>query len=97
MMDSHSGMNIPKQIVVPAGLILMQDLIRFVEQANIFKISKSDVKEAVQKMIVLLLREYQLYDQQVARARSTQQRALQAAAGAAPATPPGILAQSGAQ
>jgi hypothetical protein len=78
--DDKSGMNIPKQVLVPAGLVLMRDLVRFVEQARLFKITAADLKLAIQKMIVLLIREYQLYDQQVAKARMAQAgRAAQAA------------------
>jgi len=107
LLDDKSGMNIPKQIMFPAGVLLIADLADFCKKTKLLTIGKDDIKIAIQKMFVILVKEYHLYDKRVAAAHAFQAQNQQPP-GQAPqqpvqptqqaAQPPGIVGQAqGAQ
>lgn len=55
IMDDKSGGKIPRGVVIPAAVALMQDLGDFIKEAGIAEPTDEDMKEALQKVVVLLV------------------------------------------
>lgn len=63
ILDAHSGMKIPKQVVIPAAVTLMIDLFKGLGEMGI-KYSPEDVSASARMVKEQLSKEYQVLQQQ---------------------------------
>jgi hypothetical protein len=75
IIDDRTGMNVPKQVLIPAGVAIMQELVNFVKEAGLFEVNEQVAQEALQKMVALLAQEYKVFDEKVAQGKGRQQQA----------------------
>jgi len=109
MLDEKSHGAIPKSVVVPAAVALMMEMVRFMLESGIAKPTGAEIKEAMQKLVLIILSQYGVL-QEIQEKRNPSKGPATAAPGtpppqeAAPPAPPSrpqppglISAQQGAQ
>ncbi|MBK8772473.1 MAG: hypothetical protein IPM06_18905 [Rhizobiales bacterium] len=64
IMDDKSGGKIPRQVIIPAAVVLMQDLFKFVAESGIAQPTEDDATQALQKLVVTLAQTYHVMSKQ---------------------------------
>lgn len=87
ILDERSPGGIPRQLLVPAAVAILMEMVDFVQKAKMATLGQEDIKTACQVVIGSVLKEYGVLD----KMRGAQ-GAAPAPAPATPTPPPGLVA-----
>lgn len=58
MLDEKTHGAIPKAVIVPAAVALMMEMVRFMLESGIAKPKGTEIKEAMQKLVLIIMDQY---------------------------------------